>query len=33
MNLITRRRLLKTAAIAGASGVGLAAVGRIGGSA
>ncbi|TGW07469.1 multicopper oxidase family protein, partial [Mesorhizobium sp. M2D.F.Ca.ET.145.01.1.1] len=33
MTLITRRRLLKTAAIAGASGVGLAAIGRIGGSA
>ncbi|QPC94784.1 multicopper oxidase family protein [Mesorhizobium sp. INR15] len=31
MALFTRRRLLKTAAVAGASGVGLAAMGRLGG--
>ncbi|RVB71105.1 multicopper oxidase family protein, partial [Mesorhizobium sp. M7A.F.Ca.CA.002.04.1.1] len=31
MTVLTRRRLLKTAAIAGAGGVGLSAMGRLGG--
>ena len=31
MTVVTRRRLLKTAAIAGAGGIGLSAMGRLGG--
>ena len=31
MTILTRRRLLKTAAVAGASGIGLAAMARLGG--